>query len=140
MASAKLDYSNLDKAIHSLEFAVKSFEAQKNTLDREQQDIVRDGVIQRFEYTFELSWKTIKRYLQMYGLENIDKLNSRELFRAGFESGLIKDASVWFDYLTDRNQTSHIYDQNVAADVFDSAGNFLTDAQFLLAQLKERIP
>jgi nucleotidyltransferase substrate binding protein (TIGR01987 family) len=108
-------------------------------MEPQQRDIMRDGAIQRFEYTFELAWKTIKRYLEMYGLEKVDNLNNRDLFRAGFENGLINDASAWFDYLTDRNQTAHIYDQNIAAEVFDSAKGFLADVKYLLTQLKERV-
>jgi nucleotidyltransferase substrate binding protein (TIGR01987 family) len=139
MTGNKLDYSSFEKAVKTLEISLISFESIKNSMTLEQRDIMRDGVIQRFEYTFELAWKTIKRYLEMYGLEKVDKLNNRDLFRAGFENGLINDASQWFDYLTDRNQTSHIYDQNIAAEVFGSAKGFLNEAKYLLAQLKERI-
>ena len=139
MTSNKLDYSSLEKAVSTLEVSLISYESGKDSMQPEQRDIMRDGVIQRFEYTFELAWKTIKRYLEMYGLEKVDKLNNRDLFRAGFENGLIEDASLWFDYLTDRNQTSHIYDPIVAAEVFNSAKGFLNDAKYLLAQLKERV-
>lgn len=139
MTENKLDYSNLEKAITTLEKAVHSIESIKATSSPEERDLMRDGVIQRFEYTFELAWKTIKRYLEMYGLEKVDKLTGRDLFRAAFETGLIEDASAWFDYLADRNQTSHIYDDIIAAEVFDSAGRFLIDVRFLLAQLQERV-
>lgn len=139
MTDLKLDYSSLEKAINTLESALKFYESQKNAVGPEQRDLMRDGVIQRFEYTFELSWKTIKRFLEMYGLEKVDALNNRDLFRVGFENGLIKDPVQWFDYLSDRNQTSHVYDPNVAADVFSSAQKFLTDAAFLLERLKERV-
>jgi nucleotidyltransferase substrate binding protein (TIGR01987 family) len=135
----KLDYSSLENAIATLAVAIGSFETTKVSIPAEQRDIMRDGVIQRFEYTFELAWKTIKRYLEMYGLEKVDKLSNRDLFRVAFESGLIQDPVRWFGFLTDRNQTSHIYDQNVAADVFESAEAFLSDAQYLLAQLKARV-
>jgi nucleotidyltransferase substrate binding protein (TIGR01987 family) len=139
MPNYKLDYSSLGKAVNTLEVAIHSFDSRKDAMEPEERDLMRDGVIQRFEYTFELAWKTIKRYLEMYGLEKVDTLNSRELFRVGFENGLIRDAARWFDYLTDRNQTSYIYNQDVAADVFASAEEFLTDAKYLLDQLKERI-
>ena len=139
MPNFKLDYSSLEKAVTTLEVAIHSFDSRKDSMKPEERDLMRDGVIQRFEYTFELAWKTIKRYIEMYGLEKADTLNNRELFRVGFENGLIRDAARWFDYLTDRNQTSHIYNPDVAADVFASAENFLTDARYLLDQLKERI-
>lgn len=139
MAENKLDYSSLEKAVATLEMALHSFETITVTLLPEERDLMRDGVIQHFEYTFELAWKTIKRYLEMYGLERVDKLTARDLFRVAFETGLIGDASAWFDYLADRNQTSHIYDEIVAREVFDSAGCFLIDVRFLLIQLKERV-
>jgi nucleotidyltransferase substrate binding protein (TIGR01987 family) len=139
MTATKLDYSSLEKAINTLETAINSFESRKALMETEERDLMRDGVIQRFEYTFELAWKTIKRYLEMYGLEKVDNLSNRDLFRLGFENGLIKDASPWFDYLADRSQTTHIYDQDVAADVFASAEKFLIDVQYLLDQLKERV-
>ncbi|MBN1981490.1 MAG: nucleotidyltransferase substrate binding protein [Chitinivibrionales bacterium] len=139
MDTHSLDYSNLEKAVSSLETAITIYESQKENLGAHERDLMRDGVIQRFEYTFELAWKTMKRYLQIYGLEKIDTLSNRELFRVSFEYGLIDDAASWFDYLTDRNQTSHIYDQEIAGDVFISAQNFLADVQFLLNQLKERL-
>ena len=139
MTDLKLDYSSFEKAINTLESALKFYESQKNAVGPEQRDLIRDGVIQRFEYTFELSWKTIKRFLEMYGLEKVDALNNRDLFRVGFENGLIKDPVRWFDYLSDRNQTSHVYDPTIAADVFSSAQKFLTDAVFLLERLKERV-
>jgi nucleotidyltransferase substrate binding protein (TIGR01987 family) len=139
MTFPKLDYSNLEKAINTLESAINSYESLKDSVEPEQRDLIRDGIIQRFEYTFELSWKTIKRFLEMYGLEKVDTLNNRDLFRIGFENGLINDPVRWFNYLSDRNQTSHVYDQNIAAVVFSSAQKFLADAQFLLRQLKERV-
>ena len=139
MPNYKLDYSSFEKTVNTLEVAIHSFDSQKDSMGPEERDLMRDGVIQRFEYTFELAWKTIKRYLEMYELEKADALNNRELFRVGFENGLIRDAARWFDYLTDRNQTRHIYNPDVAADVFASAKDFLTGAQYLLAQLKERL-
>ncbi len=139
MTETKLDYSSLEKAITTLETAIRAYETAKEGALAEERDLMRDGVIQRFEYTFELAWKTIKRFLEMYGLERVDKLTSRDLFRAGAEAGLIRDASTWFDYLADRNQTSHIYDDIVAAEVYDSVKNFLPDVRYLMAQLQERV-
>lgn len=140
MTDNKLDYSSLEKAVTTLATAVNTFvAAQRDSLGKVDRDIMRDGIIQRFDYTFELAWKMIKRYLEMFGLEKADALNNRELFRVGFENGLIKDTKAWFDYLTDRNQTSHICDEDIASDVFASANKFLPDVQYLLSKLKERI-
>lgn len=138
-SSQKLDYSSLEKAIHTLNEAIVTYNARKELVSVPESTLMRDGIIQRFEYTFELSWKTMKRYLEMYGIEQVDKLKNRDFFRSCHESGLIRDPQAWFDFLQDRNQTSHTYDQVVAVDVYDSAVRFIADAQYLLAQLRERI-
>jgi nucleotidyltransferase substrate binding protein (TIGR01987 family) len=139
MKKKTLDISSLEKAVASLETAVKSYESNKGSLPLQERDLLRDGTIQRFEYTFELCWKMIKRYLEMYGLEKIDKTTNRELFRIANENGLLRDVESWFGYLDDRNQTSHIYDQEIAEDVFSSIEGFLRNAQFVLDQLRNRI-
>jgi nucleotidyltransferase substrate binding protein (TIGR01987 family) len=135
----KLDFSSLEKAVSTLELAVKTYLERKDSLDKTGGDLMRDGVIQRFEYTFELAWKTMKRYLEMYGLEKVDNLNNRDFFRSCFETGLIGDPEAWFGFLMDRNQTSHVYDQKIAGNVFESASRFISDAMFLVDQLKKRI-
>ena len=100
--------------------------------------VLRDGVIQRFEFTFELSWKMLKRYLEEFGLEKVDGLNNRDLFRVGFEQGLLDDPEAWFHYLKMRNQSSHIYDAGKAAAVFASARQFQQAAQELLNRLEAK--
>lgn len=101
---------------------------------------MRDGVIQRFEYTFELSWKTLKRFLEEYSLEKPDSFTNKELFRVGFEKGLIRDPESWFAYMKNRNLTNHIYEATIAKQVYESAKSFLHDAQYLLHRLQDKIP
>jgi nucleotidyltransferase substrate binding protein (TIGR01987 family) len=139
MKNVKLDYSSLEKAVSTLSIALQSYEANSMVFSLADRDIIRDGVIQRFEYTFELAWKTLKRYLEIYGLEKADTLTNRDLFRIGAEQGLIDDPASWFNYMIDRNRTSHSYDADVANDVFHTAGQFLHDVTYLLDQLKKRV-
>jgi nucleotidyltransferase substrate binding protein (TIGR01987 family) len=80
----------------------------------------------------------LKRYLEEYSLEKPDGLNNRELFRIGWEQGLISDPEKWFHYLKMRNQTSHVYDKAKAIAVYATTRVFLPDAQYLLKQLKEK--
>lgn len=83
-------------------------------------DLDRDGTIQRFEYTFELAWKTLKRILEYKGLV---ANNPRDTFRLAAREGYIADPTVWFDFLEKRNLTVHTYKEEVAqqiASVFDS--------------------
>lgn len=134
-----LDLQSLKKALESLKTALEIYDQSALADDMPEKVVLRDGIIQRFEFTFELSWKTLKRYLEQYGLEKVDGLNNRDLFRLGFEQGLIADPEVWFYYLKMRNQSSHVYDDAKAAIVFSSARDFQHDAQMLLEKLEEKI-
>jgi nucleotidyltransferase substrate binding protein (TIGR01987 family) len=133
-----LDLSSFEKALASLNTALEAYSATQHPAGSAEHELMRDGVIQRFEYTFELAWKMIKRYLQEYGLERVDSLTNRDLFRLGYEQGLLREAEIWFDYLAKRNLTSHTYNQVTAEAVYQSAQAFLYDARFLLDQLRTK--
>jgi nucleotidyltransferase substrate binding protein (TIGR01987 family) len=79
-------------------------------------DLYKDGVIQRFEFTFELLWKTIKIYLENQG---IIVRSPRESFKEAFRLNLIKDEKLFLDMLKDRNDTTHIYDKETAEGIFN---------------------
>ncbi len=67
------------------------------------------GLIQCFEYTFELSWKTLKDYLEF---EGYDVKTPRETIKKAFQTGMIEDGNVWLDALEKRNIMSHTYNEN----------------------------
>jgi nucleotidyltransferase substrate binding protein (TIGR01987 family) len=78
-------------------------------------EFIRDAAIQRFECTFELAWKTLKRILREQGLV----ANSpREVFRLAAQVSLIDDPKQWFAFLDDRNRTTHIYNENIANEIY----------------------
>ncbi|MFV9511777.1 nucleotidyltransferase substrate binding protein [Tepidibacillus sp. LV47] len=80
------------------------------------QDIIIDGVIQRFEFTFELSWKLMKLFLEYEGIE----ANSpRSAIRKAYEINMIEDGEAWIDMMIDRNKTSHVYDEEMAKQIYD---------------------
>lgn len=133
-----LDLQSFENAVQSLETALVAYVNAPYPEDAPERELMRDGVIQRFEYTFELAWKTIKRYMEEYALEKVDSLSNRELFRRGYELGLIHDAEAWFDYMKKRNLTSHTYHKGTAEAVYQAAVAFMSDVRFLLAQLQER--
>ncbi len=134
----KPDFSSLEKAVKSMVLALETYEKLNNTVSTAEIELLRDGVICRFEYTFELSWKTMKRFLEMYGMEQVDRLKNRDFFRVCFEAGLIRNPNAWFDFMLDRNQTSHVYDTKIAGDVYSSANSFIGEARYLLEQLRDR--
>lgn len=72
-------------------------------------DLERSGLIQRFEFTFELAWKTVNDRLQSDGIDN-DVATPRQVIRVAHRSGFIDDGEVWMDMLADRNRMSHKYD------------------------------
>lgn len=126
MNAIKLDLSALKKAVASLDLA----------LAQDKDEFIRDSVIQRFEYTYELSWKFLARHLESdLGNEYVDRLARRDLYRLGAEKGLLGDASAWFEYHTARNITSHSYNLEVAEKVYETAKRFIRDAKDLLSKL-----
>ena len=136
-----LDLSSLKKAIESLEIAVHEA-GNDDFMDRltpPQQDIIQAGVIQHFEFTYELCWKFMRRWLaENVGRVYVDGISRRELFRLAAEYRLITDVEAWWDYHRARNLTSHIYDEEVADEVFQAAMQFLENAQLFLTALEER--
>ncbi len=130
----KLDFSPLKKALSSLDKAI--IRAKKEKSD----DELRDAVIQRFEYTFELCWKMLKRQLEQEfpTPSEIDHFSYRELLREAAERGIIEDVQKWMIYREFRNLTSHIYDERKAQQVFAEALNFYLDANSLHQILEKR--
>lgn len=91
--------------------------SKKRTLN----EFERDGLVQRFEFTHELSWKLMKAYAEYQGFDGIG--GSRDATRKAFEMSLISDGQSWMDMIKSRNETSHNYDGSMADDVVDSIIN-----------------
>ena len=98
--------------------------------------VVRDGVIQRFEFTFELAWKSLREYMENQGA-SMDAVFSKQVFKAAYAAGLIDDAQVWLDMLASRNITSHVYDDAQAAQVVEAIRDRYIGPLTALARLYE---
>jgi nucleotidyltransferase substrate binding protein (TIGR01987 family) len=98
-------------------------------------ELVRDGVIQRFEYSHELSLKFIRRALETVFGDPVDQMPYNDVLRIASERGLIDNIERWFTYRSARNKSSHTYDSGIAAEVFAAAITFLDDARILLRNL-----
>jgi nucleotidyltransferase substrate binding protein (TIGR01987 family) len=99
-------------------------------------DLVRDAVIQRFEFTFELIWISLKLYLERQGL---DCGGPRSTLKKAFTEGLINspdEADVWLQVLEDRNLTSHAYDEALATRIYQ---HVVQDYTALLGQMAGKI-
>lgn len=104
--------SNYRKALHRLAEVVNVAKV------RELNDFEADGMIQRFEFTFELAWKLLKSYAEYQGVDK-EIMGSRDAIRWAFENGLITDSNVWMEMIKRRNDTSHTYDEDTASEVVD---------------------
>jgi nucleotidyltransferase substrate binding protein (TIGR01987 family) len=135
-----LDLSSLKKAIASLKNALNvAIPASLEAMPEDQQEVIKAGVIQNFEFTYELCWKFMKRWLEVnIGTAYVDGVTRRELFRLSVENKLIKDVDQWMEYHDARNETSHTYDQDTADDIFQVAQTFFSDAFELLQILEEK--
>ncbi len=135
-----LDLSSLKKAIASLKNALNvAIPASLEAMPENQQEVIKAGVIQNFEFTYELCWKFMKRWLEVnIGTAYVEGVTRRELFRLSVENKLIKDVDQWMEYHDARNETSHTYDQDTADDIFQVAQTFFSDAFELLQVLEEK--
>ncbi len=77
-----------------------------------------DGLIKRFEFTFEMAWKLMMSFEKENGI--IGMLGSKDVVRHAVVLGLVDNGEVWMDMIDARNQTSHVYDEETANDVYDS--------------------
>ncbi len=78
-----------------------------------------EGVIQRFEYTWELAWKTLKDYLESDGLV-LEKITPKAVIVASIEAKIIADREVWMNALDDRNRMNHVYSDSAFAEVVEN--------------------
>ena len=136
-----LDLSSLRKAVNSLDgaVAIASSDKELKTLSKAQRDLIRAGVIQHFEFTYELCWKFMQRWLEKnLGSAYVDGIPRKELFRIAAENQLISDTKSWMDYHEARNKTAHTYNENTAREVFNAAKLFIKDAQDFLKKLEAK--
>ena len=112
----KQRFQNYEKAFKRLSRAI---EVVKSAPD---DDLLQSGLVQTYEYTFELAWKTLKDYFEVR--------SPRETIRQGFQSGYIMNGEDWLQALADRNLTTHIYDDEIIIRVL----NDIFERYFFLLQ------
>lgn len=135
-SSMSLDISSLTNAITRL--AEGWVRYQSDISDTQ----IRDGLIQRFEFTYELAHKMLKRYLEASAANPVefDQADFHYLIRSANEQGLLLgDWAQWRRYRDMRAKTSHTYDETIAREVVDAIPGFLKEAQYLHQQLMQRL-
>lgn len=136
-----LELTNLRNSIQSLTdlLAVAENDARMGQFTDVERNGIRAGVIQNFEVTYEVSWKLIARWLNTYaGTGVADGVTRRQLFRLAAENRLIHGVDEWMQHHEARNATSHIYDEEQAARVYQATREFAHDARYLLEALEAR--
>ena len=131
-----LDVTSLKMAVSQLGEGLARAESSP------EDQLVRDGVIQRFKYTYELSHKMLRRFLELTepNPDMFDEITFQSLIRLGSERGLLVNGwDVWRNFRDARGTTSRTYDKNKAEEVFEQIPAFLDEARYLLAKLEARI-
>lgn len=135
MASNKLDLSSLHKALGRLDEGYQRYLLDVRDLQ------IRDGLIQRYEFTYEISHKMLKRHLEMTSPnpEIFDAMPFADLIRTGNELSILKsDWSAWKLFREMRAKTSHTYDEDIAQTVVQVIPDFIHEARYLAQQLELR--
>ena len=117
-----------EKEKMKFELSEKRYEEQKENFRRalnrlnealevEATELEIDGILHRFEFTFELAWKTMKDCLENQGM--VGKIGSpREILKESFSAGLIDNGEVWMDMMLSRNELSHLYDEETSREIY----------------------
>jgi nucleotidyltransferase substrate binding protein (TIGR01987 family) len=129
------DLTPLESATRRLSEALERY--RKNP----REDLFRDGLIQRFEFTYELSHKTLKRYLMMTSPspEQVEAMPFSDQIRVANEQGLLLgNWPAWKQYRDKRSKSSHAYSEEIAIEVVDAIPGFLDEVKYLVQQLRGR--
>lgn len=126
LSKAQQSIINLEKALNRLQEALQ--------IDKPNQLMI-DGTIQRFEFVIELFWKTLRRILEEQG--NITS-TPKDTLKNAYRIGWLKNEEPWLQMIQDRNETSHIYDQKKAAEIYSNIKNYypLLEETFALLKVK----
>jgi len=100
---------NFTIALQRLKEAIKEHQQEGAS------EVVRDGMIQRFEFTYELAWKATKEYLEKIGIADLNAPKS--VFKEAFAQRLIENEETWLQILKDRNLTTHTYQEDLASEI-----------------------
>ncbi|MBX7044381.1 MAG: nucleotidyltransferase substrate binding protein [Ignavibacteria bacterium] len=123
----KQRFSNLKKAFSQLKSALSKGEYS---------ELERQGVIQCFEYTFELSWNTLKDFLEEQGYRNIN--GPKDAIQESFNIGLIEDGEEWMNMIKSRNLTSLTYNEETAEEVFEEIKeNYFSKFEMLISKFEK---
>ena len=116
----------LSKLTQAIEYVSHNFPDKKNIVEIDDleiilDEIIKEGLIQRFEYTHELAWNVMKDYANYQGNNNVG--GSRDATREAFQLQLISNGKIWMEMIGSRNKTSHTYNEDTANEIYSSILN-----------------
>lgn len=135
-----LDLGPLEDAVSQLEESMAIYNREAARDDAALQRQLRSATIQAFEFTYEVTFKMLKRHLVEAAASpaTIEDMTFNEIIREAFGKSLVcSDVTVWRKYRKNRGTTSHTYNEDKAREIFEGAADFLQDVQYTLARLKE---
>lgn len=103
-------------------------------LNKEKDEFMRDSAIQRFEFTFDLGWKALKRFLEVR--HGVICNSPKDCFREGYKQGLLEYDDFWLELTDKRNETAHTYKETTAEEVYAILPKALLSFQGLLRKLR----
>lgn len=113
----KQRFQNFDRAFVLLRSAMEERPLEQFS------DLEQEGIIQRFEYSYELAWKTLKDYLQENGVI-IAPITPRNVIKEAFAAGMIDNGQVWIDMMLHRNLLAHTYDFSKFKEVLKAIDDY----------------
>jgi len=123
----------MNSKLENLKLQFKNaYEKFADVMQQKKDEYIRDSAIQRFEFTFELAWKTIKAHLEEKGIR-VDA--PKDAIREAFRIGLIGDDPTWLEMIKTRNLTSHVYNEAMAEKVYSSFSLYLPLLKKLVDEL-----
>ena len=134
MQKGTLDISALENAENRLNEMLARYKNEAND------EAVRDSIIQRFEFTYSIALKTLRKYFieRAFILEEVNQMSFNEMIRTASQLNLIKsNLEKWTIYREMRNMTSHTYDEEIALQVVSIIPDFSDEITYLLTKLKE---
>ena len=136
MSNNKPEITPFERAIQRLQEGLVRY--RSDTTDT----LVRDGLIQRFEFTYELGHKILKRYLEYASAnpEQFDRMTFQDLIRTANEKGLLLGEWIdWRGFRDMRAKSSHTYDEEISLEVIENIPRFIEEAVYLRDRLRDAL-
>lgn len=110
----------------------------KEALKEDENNITIDGTLHRYEFTFELAWKTLKDYLEYLGISS-NTGSPREVIKESFAHNIIENGDIWIKMMLARNSLSHLYDEESSRQIYDNIKNeYILEIEKLVNFLKDK--